>query len=664
MDSGEVDLCDDKNSVYDIVHHDINDESIKNQGVYLIWQDLSVKTSKKRSFFKNEIKPQKEILNNISGIASPGDCIAIMGSSGAGKTTFLNTLANRNTLGKKITGQVLVNGKHLGSDISKISEYVQQDDLFYGEFTVREHLKFQANLRNIKNADQRITDVISEMGLEDCADEKIGTPRSKKSISGGERKRLSFATKILKKPKIIFCDEPTSGLDSFLAHQVVNSLKKIARNGTIVITTIHQPPSETFNSFDKIILLAKGECAFIGKRTDAGKYFSEELNCPCPISYNPADHYINILSVDPKNVDKSKLEITDRCLIFRNSDFYEVMNNEIEKFLYTDKNDQSLCLPELNLEDQTKTKIAKQLKWLFWRSAIINYRDPLVSIIKIVQTIVMSIVLALIYLNVPYQGYIGVIQKCVNGTPSGAPITATPEILNINGALFVVLINSSFPFVFFVTNVFPFILPAWREEYYGGLYSITIAYLSELLAQIPLIFLLQIILCSITYWLFGLVPTFSQFIIYFFILELIAQCASGFGLMISSLSSNIVVIQAVTPALLVPLMIFGGFFVQNNAIPVYLNWIKYISWFFYGNMALQINQWENQLLNCQLCNGTTLSYDDCPKNLQYTGDLILESSGMTELSLWSNIAIIGGLSVSFRLLAYISLLWKFREGNR
>ena len=577
-------------------------------GALITWQNINVQTKNKKN--------SKNILKNITGLAKPGDIIAIMGSSGAGKSTFLNTLANRNVKNLDISGQILVNGKNLGTDIVNVSEYVQQDDLFYGEFTVREHLLFQANLRDVKNAEQRVQQVIEEMGLQDCSDNKIGQPRSGKSISGGERKRLSFATKILNKPPILFCDEPTSGLDSYLANQVVLSLKKIAASGTTILATIHQPPSATFALFDKLILLAKGECAYTGNRENALEYFENELKQGCPKNFNPADHYLNVLSVDPNRFEESKALVAEACRNFSDSENYFKMNKEIDEVLNS-----KISNNDENDRDKTthfeRASLLKQLRWLTWRSFIINYRDPLIVSIKVIQTVVFAVVFGLIYLNVPYSGYIGAIQKCdENGNEIGAPNTYTPDIANINGSIFLCINTATFSFVFFVIGSFPVMLPAWREEYYGGLYSMTVAFITENIVELPLIIILQLLFSLITYWMFGLLPDFDKFCLFYLIIELVSQASMSFGYFMSSLSENIQLINAIAPALVVPYMIFGGFFVQADSIPVYLDWVKYISWYYYANIALQSNQWGGLELDCQLCNGTILPYEECGPGLR------------------------------------------------
>lgn len=104
-----------------------------------------------------------------------------------------------------------------------------------------------------------------------CKNSQIGC--FEKGISGGERKRLSFASEILTDPSLMFCDEPTSGLDSFMALNVVQVLKHLTENGKTVITTIHQPSSEIFSLFDKILLLAEGRIAFLGTPDEARLFF-------------------------------------------------------------------------------------------------------------------------------------------------------------------------------------------------------------------------------------------------------------------------------------------------------------------------------------------------------------------------------------------------------
>ena len=225
-----------------------------NLGVQVDWKNISVTAN----------GGAKQILNDISGSARPGELLAIMGSSGAGKTTFMNVLTQRNLQGLTVTGKVSVNGVRVTPDnIYKMSGYIQQNDVFMAAMTVNEHLMFHARIRLPKHSSEgqqnRVKEVAKIMGLERCLATEIGTPEVTKTLSGGELKRLSVATEILNNPPLIFADEPTSGLDSYLALTVMNSLKDLAASGTTILCTIHQPNSDIFASFGNLMLLAMVE---------------------------------------------------------------------------------------------------------------------------------------------------------------------------------------------------------------------------------------------------------------------------------------------------------------------------------------------------------------------------------------------------------------------
>lgn len=218
----------------------------------------------------------------MCGVAYPGELLAVMGSSGAGKTTLLNALAFRSARGVQISPSSvrMLNGHPVDAkEMQARCAYVQQDDLFIGSLTAREHLIFQATVRmprsmTQKQKIQRVDQVIQDLSLGKCQNTIIGTPGRVKGLSGGERKRLAFASEALTDPPLLICDEPTSGLDSFMAASVVQVLKKLSQRGKTVILTIHQPSSELFELFDKILLMAEGRVAFLGTPSEAVDFFS------------------------------------------------------------------------------------------------------------------------------------------------------------------------------------------------------------------------------------------------------------------------------------------------------------------------------------------------------------------------------------------------------
>lgn len=162
-----------------------------------------------------EFVTRKHLLKNISGVAYSGELLAVLGASGAGKTTLMNSLCFRSPSGVKVSPSSIrtINGVPVDPEtLRSQSAYVQQDDLFIASLTAKEHLTFQAMLRMGRDVPQsqkmaRVNEVINELSLRKCANTIIGSPGRIKGLSGGERKRLSFASETLTDPHILFCDE-------------------------------------------------------------------------------------------------------------------------------------------------------------------------------------------------------------------------------------------------------------------------------------------------------------------------------------------------------------------------------------------------------------------------------------------------------------------------
>ena len=172
-----------------------------------------------RCFSKQANQEKKQLLKKVTGIARSGELLAVMGSSGAGKTTLLNALAFRTPPGIKVSSGSIraLNGVSVDSEtLRSRCGYIQQDDLFIGNLTTREHLVFQALLRMGKTVSRnnkmlKVDQVIIDLSLTKCENTLIGVPGRDKGLSGGEKKRLAFATEALTDPNLLLCDEPTSG---------------------------------------------------------------------------------------------------------------------------------------------------------------------------------------------------------------------------------------------------------------------------------------------------------------------------------------------------------------------------------------------------------------------------------------------------------------------
>ena len=240
----------------------------------------------------------KQILSGIQGTAQPGQITAIMGASGAGKTSFLDILARKNKRGV-VEGQFYVNGERvIDTEYRSVIGFVDQDDTMLSTLTVHETILTSALLRlprdmGISAKEQRVTEVEKQLGIFHIKDQLIGSAEGR-GISGGERRRVSIACELVTSPSILFLDEPTSGLDAYNAFNVVESLVTLARtyNRTIMFT-IHQPRSNIVALFDQLILLAKGRVVYSGAFASCQHYF-DQLGYTCPPGFNIADYLVDL----------------------------------------------------------------------------------------------------------------------------------------------------------------------------------------------------------------------------------------------------------------------------------------------------------------------------------------------------------------------------------
>ncbi|KAI1311781.1 putative ABC multidrug transporter [Xylaria venustula] len=263
--------------------------------------DGTVFTFRDINYFVHVGGSEKQLLRNVSGFVTPGKLVALMGSSGAGKTTLMDVLAQRKDQGT-VKGSILINGRPQGISFQRDTGYCEQNDVHEATATVREALLFSARLRqphDIPDAEkveyvEYIMDLLELFPLQHAI---IGSPSSGLSIE--QRKRLTIATELVAKPTLLFLDEPTSGLDGQSAYEICRFMKKLAAAGQTIICTIHQPSAVLFETFDVLLLLAKGgRTTYFG---ETGKdssivldYFARH-GVPCPPDSNPAEHIVDVV---------------------------------------------------------------------------------------------------------------------------------------------------------------------------------------------------------------------------------------------------------------------------------------------------------------------------------------------------------------------------------
>ena len=232
-------------------------------------------------------------IHHMSFKGESGRMIGIMGASGAGKSTLLSVLNGTNPPND---GEVLINGISIHRDSEKLKGligFVSQDDLLIEELTVFNNLYYNARLcfGNLTEEEiiRRVDSVLKNLGLYEIRDMKVGSPLNKK-ISGGQRKRLNISLELIREPAILFLDEPTSGLSSRDSENILDLLKELARKGKLLFVVIHQPSSDIFKMFDKLIILdTGGYMIYNGNPVDSIEYFKKKIGQP---NYSDSECYV------------------------------------------------------------------------------------------------------------------------------------------------------------------------------------------------------------------------------------------------------------------------------------------------------------------------------------------------------------------------------------
>ncbi|KAL9374936.1 hypothetical protein Peur_031815 [Populus x canadensis] len=282
----------------------------------LEFKNLSYSVMKKQKKDGVWISKEAYLLNDISGQAIRGEIMAIMGPSGAGKSTFLDAIAGRIAKGS-LEGSVRIDGKPIStSHMKMISSYVMQDDQLFPALTVFETFMFAAEVRlppSISRAEKkkRVYELLDQLGLTSTAHTYIGD-EGRRGVSGGERRRVSIGIDIIHKPSLLFLDEPTSGLDSTSAYSVVEKVKDIARGGSIVLMTIHQPSFRIQMLLDRITVLARGRLVYMGSPAALPNHLSG-FGRPVPDDENSIEYLLDVI----KEYDESTVGLDPLVLYQR-----------------------------------------------------------------------------------------------------------------------------------------------------------------------------------------------------------------------------------------------------------------------------------------------------------------------------------------------------------
>ncbi|TMW67916.1 hypothetical protein Poli38472_007588 [Pythium oligandrum] len=352
-------------------------------------------------------KEDLELLKGINGFALPGKMTALMGSSGAGKTTLMDVIAGRKT-GGKIRGQILFNG-HPATDLvtRRSTGYCEQMDIHSDASTFREALTFSAFLRQ----DSTVPDSAKYDSVEECLDLLDLRPIADQIIRGSsveQMKRLTIGVELAAQPSVLFLDEPTSGLDARSAKLVMEGVRKVADTGRTIVCTIHQPSTEVFMLFDSLLLLKRGgQTVYFGDLGDrAGELISyfEKVPGVSPIEegYNPGTWMLEVIGAGVGSTANEDV------------DFVEVFNAS-EKALELEENlsregvgRPSPLVGAVKFEFKRAASEWKQAKFVTKRFLDLYWRTPTYNLSRFMVSIFVGLVFGLAYLRDTYDTYQGI----------------------------------------------------------------------------------------------------------------------------------------------------------------------------------------------------------------------------------------------------------------
>lgn len=556
--------------------HHTADPFAPREGKTLVWRDVNMTLTGAKG------EPDRQLLDTVWGEVPKKMTTAIMGPSGAGKTSLLNILAGRaSSAGRiKISSDIrldnyVVNPTHI--EVRRNIAFVAQDDSLQVTSTPRESIYFSAKLRLPKTTTeeqlQRLTErMLEELGLNDCADTMVGGALIK-GISGGQRKRTSVGVELVTKPALVFLDEPTSGLDSFSAVQLCQVLKKVANAGASVLFTIHQPSSEIFNSFDSLILMNMGRVMYQGPTHDVPNFFGQRGH-PNPPNFNPADWIMQVAqSVTMEQLNKDGFFPKDDRDIGDAFSGHEDGKDSLGITITTREADSGN-------RDDSQPGMGTQISMLFNRELRNLKRDKMALGARLGLTTFLSLLVGVIFLGVGEED-------------PNVPANRQSQF----GALVMVMMMSMFGTAQPALLAFPEERPVFLREYSTNHYSVLPYFMSRLTMEASVTAFQVLIQIVITYFM---VSFQSTFYIFYLATYALAMSSTALAVLLGCSVEDPKLGQELLPLLFVPQMLFSGFFVVPELIPVWLRWAQYLCSLTYALRIMAVAEF-NDRAGCTEC---------------------------------------------------------------
>eukprot|EP00826_Nyctotherus_ovalis_P004756 TRINITY_DN1104_c0_g5_i2.p1 TRINITY_DN1104_c0_g5~~TRINITY_DN1104_c0_g5_i2.p1 ORF type:complete len:667 (-),score=156.46 TRINITY_DN1104_c0_g5_i2:175-2175(-) len=591
--------------------------------VELVWKDINIVTKSKSNY--------RKILHNVSGIVKPGQFLAIIGASGAGKTTLLNYLSGKMLAHNlKAEGETLINGKSTKTSRNylEFTAFVQQDDVLMETLTTKECLQYAAKLKYSSDPEkqkQRLEELLEELELNDIRDLRFGGAfQSGRTLSRGEKKRLSIAVELITNPSLLFLDEPTTSMDAFTAEKIVKILHKLKYKGRTIIATIHQPNTHIYNSFDQLMIMSLGRVIYHNVAKDAVAYFAT-IGYECPMTKNPADYFMSLLSSDTF----ARIGHTDRT-------YEEFIEDLAQKYIEGPKFTKVECdssMPELTNdfvhERKYKAGGFTQFGILLERAVINRYRLFIDEFVRMIAIVVLGLFMISLYYDIDLHEMQGFTDRV--------------------GVIFMLACTMAMGALSHYVLSFPEERAVLVREQASSLYDVPAYFFAKIIGEIPFSLHQPIILLLMLYWTVPLAGTTAAFFIQFVAMFLAYQTGAAYALLVGAFITDRESLINIGPVMNMPLMMLSGFFVNlDDVVPVLwpFQWISCLKYTF------------NIMLRTEFERNGDLAFEMKENNnvVSYSTDDLLDLVSV-DLSFGVAFGCLAALYVGFLILALLGLMF-------
>ncbi|KAF8035907.1 hypothetical protein BT93_C1817 [Corymbia citriodora subsp. variegata] len=521
-----------------------------------------------------------ELLKGVSGAFRPGVLTALMGVSGAGKTTLMDVLAGRKT-GGYIDGTITISGYPKKQEtFARISGYCEQTDIHSPHVTVYESLVYSAWLRLPPEVDSEtrkmfIEEVMELIELTPLREALVGLP-GVNGLSTEQRKRLTIAVELVANPSIIFMDEPTSGLDARAAAIVMRTVRNTVDTGRTVVCTIHQPSIDIFDAFDELFLLKRGgEEIYVGP---LGQHSSHLINYFESISgapkikdgYNPATWMLEVTTAAQEEI--LRVNFTE---VYRNSELFR-RNKALIRELSTPPPGSK----DLDFPTQYSQSFFTQCMACLWKQYWSYWRNPPYTAVRLLFTTFIALMFGTIFWNL------------------GSKRRNQQDLFNAMGSMYAACLFIGFQNSTSVQPVVAVERTVFYRERGAGMYSALPYAFAQVIIEIPYIFLQTVIYGVIVYSMIGFEWTASKFFWYIFYMFFSLLYFTYYGMMSVAVTPNHNIAAITSSAFYAIWNLFSGFIVPRTRLPIWWRWYYWacpISWTLYGLVASQFGDIHDKL---------------------------------------------------------------------